>query len=106
MPFFKDIEIKSAEKYGHTHMGIFAKELIQKDEKIFQCDEKLCDFLLPEFFYQSSTSEQVNEIFKKNPDKKSFIRRFMYMVNDDMYDWPIDYINETYCEPCALFNHR
>ena len=106
MQFSPKFDINVTDQYGQTHCGAFARILIKKDERIYQCDENICDYLMPDKFHDARTSDQVLEIFEKHPDKKDFIRRFMYMIDDDMYDWPRNFMEEKHKEACCFFNHR
>jgi hypothetical protein len=107
MPFFKKFEIRDAqEKYGFSHQGVFAKELIKKGEAIFTCDLSICDYLkIEQVEEKARTREQTVEIENKHPNLKEFIHKYSYMVDDDLYDWPRDYLEEKLNENCMFFNH-
>ena len=106
MVFFKKCEKRDAqEKYGFTHQGIFAKELIKKGEPIFKCELDKCDYLQLENVKSGKTREQTLEIFEKLPHLKDFIHKYMYMIDDDLYDWPKYYMEERLVEDCMFFNH-
>ena len=106
MVFFKDAETKDAEfKYGFSHQGVFAKEFIKRGEAVFTCDLTICDYLILENFQHGRTKDEVEEIFKDLPQCKDFIHKYMYMIDDDLYDWPKNYMEQVIHEDCMFFNH-
>jgi hypothetical protein len=104
MVFFKKCEKKDAhEKYGFTHQGIFALEPIKKGESIWTCEVETCDYLQLENVKSGKTREQTLEIWNKYPHLKDFIHKYMYMIDDDIYDWPKNYMKERLVEDCMIF---
>ena len=105
MSFFVKCEKRDArEKYGFSHQGLFAQESINKGQLIWQCNEEKCDYL------QSDktggwTREETFEMWRKYPHLKDFIHRYMYMIDDDVYDWPKNFMEERLVEECMFFNH-
>ena len=106
MVFFKEVELKDAEfKYGFTHQGMFAKEPIKKNEAIFTCDLAVCDYLKIEEVRKGPTREESLRLFTEYPKHRDFMHKYSYMVDDDTYDWPRDWIDEKLHENCMFFNH-
>lgn len=107
MPFFKQAEVRDAKKiYGFEHKGVFAKEVIKKGEAIFSCDLSICDYLkLEEMENGGKTRDQTLEMLRKYPESRDFIMMYQYMVDDDLYDWPRDFIDQKLNEVCMFFNH-
>lgn len=44
-------------------------------------------------------------MFRKYPESKDFMHKYSYMVDDDLYDWPRNFIEQTLSENCMFFNH-
>lgn len=106
MVFFKLVEVKDAqEKYGFSHQGVFAKERIRKHEAIFTCDLAICDYLKIEHVASGKTREETLRLFAKYPDQKDFMHKYSYMIDDDKYDWPRDWMEQKLHENCMFFNH-
>ncbi len=106
MVFFKKCEKRDAtQKYGFKQSGIFASEPIKKGEKIFTCQLEICDYLKIENIKSGKTREETLDLWKKHPEHEDFIHRYMYMVDDDTYDWPRDWAIEKLHEDCMFFNH-
>lgn len=106
MVFFKQCEVRDAQEiYGFSHQGVFAKEPIKKGEHIFTCDLAVCDYLKIEEVNSGKTREETLEMFEKYPESKDFIRHYCYMIDDDLFDWPKNYIEKTISEECMFFNH-
>ncbi|CAF0945321.1 unnamed protein product [Brachionus calyciflorus] len=106
MGFFKTCEIRDAQEiYGFSHQGVFAKEPIKKGESIFRCDLSLCDYLQIEDWDSAKTREETLEMFEKYPESRDFMHKYCYMVEDDLFDWPRNYIEQTISEGCMYFNH-
>ena len=104
MVFFKKCEKKDAhEKYGFTHRGIFALEPIKKGESIWTCEVETCDYSQFDSVKSGKTREQTLEIWNKYPHLKDFIHKYMYMIDDDIYDWPKNYMEERLVEDCMFF---
>jgi hypothetical protein len=104
--FFKKVEIKDAEfKYGFKHMGVFAAEKILQGEPIFTCNPDNCDYLKFENISAGKTREETLAIMKEYPDSAEFIHRYIYMVDDDLFDWPREWRTRKLTESCMLFNH-
>jgi len=107
MVFYKKAEVRDAEfKYGFKQQGVFATEPIKRGEAIFQCDLAVCDYLKIEESQAGKTRDETQRIFEAHPEWKDFIHKFIYMVDDDMFDWPRTYnTTQTVSEPCMYFNH-
>ena len=85
MVFFKQCEVRCMkDSLGGEQQGIFAKELIQKGEKVWTC--KCGDLDL------SFTRDQLLAIIAKNPKLEYFVRSFSYMLDDDLYAMPQTYM--------------
>jgi SET domain-containing protein len=107
MPFYKKTEVRDAkEKYGFEHKGVFALEPVKKGEPIFECDLSICDYLPLESCSAGRTRDETLEYFKKYPEQKDFIHKYMYMVGDDLFDWPKNFVDQIVHEDCMFFNHR
>jgi SET domain-containing protein len=106
MPFFKDAEIKDArEIYGFENKGVFTNEFIKKGEPIFTCDISICDYLLIENTSNGHTRDETIEYMNKYPESRDFIHHYMYMVEDDLFDWPRNWAERKVSEGCMYFNH-
>jgi SET domain-containing protein len=106
MPFFKSVLIRDAqEKYGFAHKGIFAKEPINKGEAIFTCDLSICPYLKIEEVKQGRTRDETEKMMRSLSKSRDFIHKYIYMVDDDTFDWPRDYVEQNLPEDCMLFNH-
>jgi len=107
MPFHKKAEVKDAAfKYGFEHQGVFAAEPIKRGEAIFNCDLSICDYLKLEESQSGKTRDETLRIFAEHPEWKKFIHAYIYMVDDDMFDWPRTYnTTQSVGEPCMYFNH-
>lgn len=106
MVFFKEVDVKDAEfKYGFSHQGVFAKEPIKKGEAIFTCDLSVCDYLKLEEVKSGRTRDESLRLFAEYPKQHDFMHKYSYMVDDDTYDWPRDWLDEKLHENCMFFNH-
>ena len=106
MVFYVKCEKRDAqEKYGFSHQGIFAQEPIKKGQSIWRCQEETCDYLQLDDVKSGKTRAQTFEIWRLHPHLKDFIHKYMYMVDDDLYDWPKNYMEERLVEDCMFFNH-
>lgn len=106
MVFFKQVDVRNAqEKYGFSHQGVFAKESVKRGEAIFTCDLSKCDYLQLEDVSSGRTKEEALEMFKQYPESKDFMHKYSYMIDDDLFDWPRNYIEQTLSEECMFFNH-
>jgi SET domain-containing protein len=107
MVFMKKAEVKDAEfKYGFAQQGVFATEPIKRGEAIFQCDLSVCDYLKIEESQSGKTRDETMKLFEEHPEWKDFVHKFIYMVDDDMFDWPRTYnTTQQVAEPCMFFNH-
>jgi hypothetical protein len=104
MVFFKKCEKRDArEKYGFSHQGIFALEAIKKGESIWTCEPETCDYLQLDNVKSGYTREQTLAIWKKYPHLKDFIHKYMYMIDDDIYDWPKNFMEERLVEDCIKY---
>jgi len=103
----KKAEVRDAEfKYGFSQQGVFSTEPIKRGEAIFQCDLSVCDYLKIEESQSGKTRDETLKLFEEHPEWKDFVHKFIYMVDDDMFDWPRTYnTTQTVGEPCMYFNH-
>lgn len=103
---FEKIEKRdTTSKYGFSNIGMFSKEFIKKGELVFQCEEGKCDYLAPGDASLGKTREEALEIMKKHPHLTDFIKRYAYMIDDDLYDWPKFYMEQKCVCSCLFFNH-
>ena len=106
MVFYKKCLKRDAqEKYGFSHQGIFAQEPIKKGDAIFKCELGTCDYLQLDEVKSGHTRAQTLKIFAEQPHLKDFIHKYMYMIDDDLYDWPSGYKEQKLVEDCMFFNH-
>lgn len=106
MVFFKKVDVRDAEsKYGFSHQGVFAAEPIKKREAIFTCDLAVCDYLKIEEVKSGRTREEALRLFAQYPAQRDFMHKYSYMVDDDTYDWPRDWLEQKLHENCMFFNH-
>lgn len=81
------------------------KEFIKKGEAISTCDRNKCDYLQVEDFHLATTKAETEAIMKEYPESKEFITKYIYMLDDDMYDYPRNYKEKQINENCLYFNH-
>lgn len=104
--FFKKVEAKDAAfKYGFKHMGLFALEDIKKGEGIFHCNPETCCYLQYYDVNKAKTRVETEELCKQYPKSAEFIKRYSYMMDDDLYDFPQNYKDQQLPEDCMFFNH-
>jgi len=44
-------------------------------------------------------------LFEQYPAQRDFMHKYSYMVDDDTYDWPRDWLVQKLHEDCMFFNH-
>jgi hypothetical protein len=54
---------------------------------------------------QGKSGEELEQVLKEHPECKDFITKYMYMIDDDIFDWPRDYKELKLNEDCMFFNH-
>jgi len=107
MVFMKKAEVRDATlKYGFAQQGVFATEPIKRGEPLWRCDLSVCDYLKIEENQSGKTRDETERLFAEHPEWKDFVHKFIYMVDDDMFDWPRTYnTTQEIAEPCMYFNH-
>ncbi len=106
MSWFKKTQLRDAkEKYGFSHRGVFALETIKRGESIFTCIPETCDYLGIEDVRSGKTRTEMDATIARYPESKDFIIKYCYMIDDDIYDWPKNYVEQKLIEDCMFFNH-
>ena len=106
MVFLKQAEIRDATaKYGFAHKGVFVKEAVKRGEPIYTCEVSKCDYLQLDEVNSGKTSDELNQILKEYPDSSEFIIKYLYMIDDDIFDFPRNYKEQILTEDCMFFNH-
>ncbi len=106
MSWFKKAELRDAtEKYGFSHKALFALEDIKRGESVFTCTPETCDYLPGDKIDLGKTRAEMDAIIAKYPECSDFIIKYCYMLSDDIFDWPRNYVEQALGEDCMFFNH-
>ena len=106
MPFLKNAEVRDAKKkYGFENKGVFTNEFIKKGDAIWVCDLAVCDYLPLDQNHSGHSKKETLDIIRKFPENADFIHKYHYMVGDDLFDWPKNWMEGTLNESCMFFNH-
>ena len=65
----------------------------------------ICDYLKIDEVKRDRTKEESLRLFAEYPSKSDFMRMYSFMIDDDAYIWPRDWIDEKLHEQCMFFNH-
>ncbi|CAF3346676.1 unnamed protein product [Rotaria socialis] len=106
MPFLKKLEVRDlASKYGHSQRGVVALEPIRRGELVIECDMSMCSYYPLDDPRNKMSRTEVLALIEKYPESNDFILSYTYMLDDDLFHVPRNYVTQELTDECVFFNH-
>ncbi|CAF2080805.1 unnamed protein product [Rotaria magnacalcarata] len=106
MPFLKKLEVRDlTSKYGHSQRGVVALEPIRRGELVIECDMSMCSYYPLDDPRNKMNRAEVLALIEKYPESNDFILSYTYMLDDDLFHVPRNYVTQEITDECVFFNH-